>query len=319
MSGTDGSHLVILTPVLNDWKSLELLAHALASLPAHGPEVHIVVVDDGSAVQAPDSAVIALKRVGDVSVIRLRRTVGHQRAIALGLRYIADALTFDRLLVMDADGEDSPESIPLLLSTGLRHPGHIVVARRGKRSEQAAFQLGYRSYLVMFRTLVGLRLTFGNFVLLPSSAARRIASDESLGLNFAATVARSPIPKQEVVIDRAPRLDGESRMNRYGLVSHGLGAMAVFADRIFIRAVAASALLLSMSLIALAAVLYARLWTSTAVPGWATAAAGLSLLFAGQVLATSLLMTFVMLQQRLSLLPLIARFSESDVVDVRNV
>lgn len=108
-------------------------------------------------------------------------------------------------------------------------------------------------------------------------------------------------------------------MNRYALVTHGLGAMAVFADRIFIRVVAASASLLATSLLILGAVVYARLRTSAAIPGWATTAAGLSILFAGQVLATSLLTMFVMLQQRLSMLPVLARFAAADIASVRTL
>jgi polyisoprenyl-phosphate glycosyltransferase len=46
-------------------------------------------------------------------VIKLKRNVGHQRAIAIGLNYVADhhpdiACT----VVMDSDGEDTPSIYP---------------------------------------------------------------------------------------------------------------------------------------------------------------------------------------------------------------
>ncbi len=319
MKSKSQNSLAIVTPVLNDWVSLGRLADAFASMSLDIPCVDLVVVDDGSAVELPLHIVVRLRKVGDVHVLRLARTVGHQRAIAFGLRYITDTFEADRVLVMDADGEDPPEALPFLLEKADSNPDSIIVACRGRRVERTAFRVGYRFYRAAFRALVGLRLNFGNFVLLPSAAARRIATEESVWLSFAATVARSQIPKSEVLVNRAPRFDGESRMNQYGLVTHGLGAMAVFADRIFIRVVAVSVSLLAISFATLVAVLYARLWTSAAIPGWATTAAGLSLLFAGQVLATSLLTMFVMLQQRLNMLPIIARFADSDILTVRKL
>ena len=45
-------------------------------------------------------------------VLRLRRNVGHQRAIALGLTYLQVEAGCEAVIVMDADGEDRPADVP---------------------------------------------------------------------------------------------------------------------------------------------------------------------------------------------------------------
>ena len=63
-------------------------------------------MDDGSVRQPVDPASIA--RAGlDGVVIKLKRNVGHQRAIAIGLSYVAENHgDAEPVVVMDSDGED---------------------------------------------------------------------------------------------------------------------------------------------------------------------------------------------------------------------
>ena len=70
----------IVVPVYNDWSSLEQLARAIAGLA--GPRPWLIVVDDGSSEPGPDlDALAALGLTGEI--LRLRRNLGHQQAIAV--------------------------------------------------------------------------------------------------------------------------------------------------------------------------------------------------------------------------------------------
>lgn len=311
--------VLLLMPVLDDWESLgQVVAGVMDRLPDM-TSLRILAVDDGSRT-SPDAEVRAtLARTDGASILRLARTVGHQRAIATGLRVAAARSDVDRVIVMDSDGEDTPEgAVALLLAAGLE-PESIIVASRGRRREARSFRIGYRLYRATFRALTGLRLDFGNFCLLPHESARRIAAEETVWSHFAATIARSRLPKQQVVIDRGHRVVGASRMNLYALAAHGLGAMAVFADRVFLRITAASAAIALTATVALSAVAAIRFGTDAAVPGWATTAAGISLLVALQTLTMAVLMTFVMLQQRTGVLPLVARAADDDILEVEDL
>ena len=75
------------------------------------------------------------KAIARVDVLRLRRNVGHQRAIAIGLAFIHAHRPCRAVVVMDADGEDRPSDVPRLLAR-LDAAGDpaIVFAERTRRS-----------------------------------------------------------------------------------------------------------------------------------------------------------------------------------------
>ena len=86
--------IVILIPVFNDWASLaELLPRLDQELSRSGVGADFLIVDDGSLLDADglDDAG-PFQRDRRIDVLRLRRNLGHQRAIAVGLAYIEDCL-----------------------------------------------------------------------------------------------------------------------------------------------------------------------------------------------------------------------------------
>src|SRR6478735_4202399 len=103
----DGS-VVILIPLFNDWASFTQLVDRLdVVLGEHGLRADVLIVDDGSTVDPSPEGVVrrGLDAVRRVDVLRLRRNLGHQRAIAVGLAYIEHGLACDAVVVMDGDGE----------------------------------------------------------------------------------------------------------------------------------------------------------------------------------------------------------------------
>lgn len=72
-------------------------------------------------------------------VLRLRRNVGHQKAIAIGLGYVEENLPdAQRVVVMDSDGEDLPEIIATLLEAVRDENVDVAVARRRSRWKHCA-------------------------------------------------------------------------------------------------------------------------------------------------------------------------------------
>lgn len=109
------SPLVIVIPVFEDVEASSRLLQELARYQGTG--AYIVAVDDGSVRQPLDPAVISGAGLEGV-VIKLRRNVGHQRAIAIGLSYVVEHFGDTHyVVVMDSDGEDTPESISELVDS----------------------------------------------------------------------------------------------------------------------------------------------------------------------------------------------------------
>ena len=81
---------VVLIPAFNDWKVLERLLPLLdRALGARGQRASVVVVDDGSTEPRPQSfGSGTFTALLGIRVLSLRRNLGHQRAIAIGLAYL---------------------------------------------------------------------------------------------------------------------------------------------------------------------------------------------------------------------------------------
>ena len=154
--------IAIVTPVFEDREaSTRLFVELRAAL---GPDVFIVAVDDGSIRQPVQPDAISAAGLRGV-VLRLKRNVGHQRAIATGIAYVADHLPDSVCVVMDSDGEDLPSTIPALLAR-LDDPNiDVAVAQRKSRVETWRFKAFYEVYKFIFTFLTGRTISFGGRVM----------------------------------------------------------------------------------------------------------------------------------------------------------
>lgn len=302
--------LVVLMPVYNDWTSAGLLLRKIdeAVKPHPGWKTRIVVVDDGSTEDAaPLSPAAPLQAVGSVEILRLRRNLGHQRAIAVGLTWVQQERPCDAVVVMDADGEDRPEGIPALVDRWKSEAGKpVVFAGRARRLENFVFRALYRVYQLLHFLLVGAGVRVGNFSLVPYAQLSRLVVVSELWNHYAAAVFKARLPRAVVPLDRGRRLAGRSSMNFVALVTHGLSAISVFSETVAVRLLVASGILGAVFLGLLGAVVGVRLATDLAIPGWATFAGGLLLLLLAQVLTVSFTAVLFLLTSRnsLSFLPL---------------
>jgi len=289
----------ILTPVLNDWASLQHLLTVLADLRPQLGRLEVIVVDDCSTLPEDAAAIGGLaERLGEVEIIRLACNMGHQRAIAIGLVEVARRRQIDVLVVMDADGEDRPEDIHRLLTAHQDDPEAIIVAGRANRSEGAAFRLFYAAYKATFRLCAGVSIDFGNFCLIPSSQLGRLVARPELWNHLAGTIIRSRAVVRRVPTDRGRRYAGTSHMNIVSLVAHGLSAISVFSTETFVRFLVLSAALVAAILGVIGVAVGVRLFTDLAIPGWATTIVGIALVMLLQICTMMLALTFVMLANR---------------------
>lgn len=274
----------------------------------------LLAVNDDSAV-APDTSALQ----GPCEILHLTCNLGHQRAIAVALAYLADKGDFDAVIVMDADGEDRPDDLRQLIAEAGQFPDAIVVARRDKRSEGSAFRLGYLLYRLMFRVFTGKNLPFGNFCLMPKHAVQRLVYQESIWNHLAATILRSRFSIVMLGTARGQRYAGRSTMNPGSLVLLGLSAVSVYSDIALMRTLFAS---FGLSLVALAGILattFIRLFTELAVPGWASNVVGSMSIILVQCLVVSVFLLFIVLANRSQRGFVAARHYKDYVLDLEPV
>lgn len=263
---------IIVTPVFEDTEASSRLFKELRS--ALGMHCYIVAVDDGSVREPVSQAAIEAAGLPGV-VIRLKRNVGHQRAIAIGLSYVARELSgYQAVVVMDSDGEDLPSSIPALLASLNKPSVDIVVARRGTRVETLRFRAFYQVYKAVFSTLAGRDISFGNFMAMTPSAVRRMVAMQELWLHVAASVLTSRLRIEHCLLDRGPRYAGQSKMNFVGLALHGFRALMVFAEDVLVRVGIVCAGIAVLSVVGSVVAIGLKL-AHFATPGWFSVALGI--------------------------------------------
>jgi glycosyltransferase involved in cell wall biosynthesis len=314
--------VVILLPVYNDWQAAALLIRALdKALPARLSESHILVVDDGSTlVPERDWVTGPLTSLTSVSILPLRRNLGHQRAIAIGLVYVHENLPCDALLVMDADGEDRPSDVGTLLKAFAADQGqNIIFAARTKRIESVTFRFFYRVYRGLHLLLTGTPVRVGNFSVIPPSALSRLMVVSELWNHYAAAVFRARIPNRSIPMPRGTRLAGKSRMNFVSLLVHGLSAISVFSDVVSARLLAFTAGAMLVTAVAIGTVVGIRLTTDLAIPGWASYTVGILLIILAQAVMIALVLVFTIISNRANMSFLPSRDARYFMGDVYNV
>jgi len=228
----------IIIPAYEDSVSCARLLTELAA--RFGGRLRVVAVDDGSIRDRLEPGHVHEAGLAG-AVLHLRRNVGHQRALTIGLGYALDTACPDELFVlMDGDGEDRPETVDDLLRLFGAGGVDVVVAWRRTRLEGVLFRALYRAYRSLFSLLTGQRIKFGNFMVMNQTAARRLVSMRELPTHIAAAVLASKLRVGACAIDRGLRYAGRSRMRFVDLVLHGFRAMTVFSDTVLARVSLAS-------------------------------------------------------------------------------
>jgi glycosyltransferase involved in cell wall biosynthesis len=303
-------HIVIIMPVYEDWDAALILCRNIDVVLREQNSLHasVLLIDDGSTLTTYQRGLpFRPEAIDQVSVLTLRRNLGHQRAIAVGFAYIQQHWKGDAVVVMDADGEDRPEDIPRLLEA-MRDAGRptAVFAERGRRLESLTFRLMYRCYSLLHRVFTGRDIRFGNFSVLPWSYLDSLVVCPELWNHYSATFLKSRLPYIRVRCDRGRRLAGESRMNFVSLVIHGMSALFANQEVVGTRLLLMAVFTALTFMLLLAAVVGIKLLTQVAIPGWAAIALGGLFVLGGQFLVGCFMLVFsvMMTRSHLGFLPI---------------
>ena len=263
---------------------LERVGSLLDGLPG-GPH-ELVIVDDGSS----DDTLAILERASirddRILVVALARNFGHQPALTAAL----DHITGDVAVVMDADLQDAPEVVPIMLQH-YREGYDVVYAQRASRPEgpllRACYFLFYRILAALAE--VQLPLDSGDFALLSRRVVlhlRRMPEHHRYlrGLRTWVGFRQLGLP-----VSRQPRASGSSKYGLLRLVklaTDGLFAFSTIPLRVA-SAIGGTAIV-ACSLFAVYAI-YAKLVLDQSPKGFTalfvaiTFLAGVQLLFLGVI------------------------------------
>ncbi|MBZ5612168.1 MAG: glycosyltransferase [Acidobacteriia bacterium] len=302
LPGSD--RVVVLIPLFNDWEAADLLLGELdRAFAQSGISAEVLFVDDGSTESMPAGfsrgRFTALRAI---DILQLRRNLGHQRAIAVGLVYVYEKRPCRAVVVMDSDGEDQPADIPRLMerfqAEGQRS---IVFAARSKRLERFPFRILYHLYRFIHRALTGDPVRVGNFSVVPFESLAKLVVIPEIWNHYAAAVIRSRMRFCSIPIARGRRVAGKSKMNFIGLLLHGLSAFFVYGDIVGARLLIGIALALILEVALIAVWIGVRVTASPSILSVAAYLAGLLGIVLLQAIPIALILVFSVIGSRVNI------------------
>jgi polyisoprenyl-phosphate glycosyltransferase len=258
-------HLAIVTPCYNEDKSIITFLKKLESnLLQLEKSFSIIVVDDCSNDDTPAilSSFNFSSSLLTIHVLRLKFNVGHQSAIFQGLLY-AKEIKAQRVIVMDSDGEDNPEAIPILLKAG---EANIIEVKRGKRKESLLFRVLYKIYKLLFLLITAKKLDYGNFCLIDQNILERATFTSFI--HFPAYLLKQKASRKSIEFDRDRRISGESKMGHQGLLIHAFKSFIEFAESFLMMFLKLFAIVIICAVLLIFDTLYKKYIIHTAILGW---------------------------------------------------
>ena len=229
---------IILIPLYNDWKSVSVLLKKIdLQINSWDAEVSVIIVNDASTEERSglDSN---YKKITSVKILNMKENRVHQRCIAAGLKYIYKNEDFDRVIIMDADGEDRPEELSDFFKKAQENPSMTITGNRYKRSEGFVFRALYEMHKLLTLIFTGKLIKFGNFSCLPKDHVKQLIQKPYLWNSYSSSVVRTIDDRTFIPSIRGLRYVLPSQMNFTALVFHSLAIISVFRNAVIIRSIA---------------------------------------------------------------------------------
>lgn len=217
-------HLLLL-PVYNDWKSLNRLLTNINKNQKNNKISNILIVDDFSS-KKPILKIKNLYKIKKITILRLSRNVGSQKAIYAGLSYLKKIRREFYVTIMDSDGEDNPIHINKMLKIAERKKNFIIVSCRKDRQENYLIKFLYKIHLLLTFLLVGKWINFGNFSTFHSNNLKKLLSNRAAFHAYSSAVIKNNKIIRTYSV-RAKRYYEKSKVSFFFLIKHSLKIIGV--------------------------------------------------------------------------------------------
>ena len=222
------NNFIILTPTFNDWKSLsKLLFEIDKNIAGLKGNFRTLVINDASTLK-PKINLKNVKHLRKIKIITLKKNLGSQKSICLGLKYLKKKKTKAIITIIDSDGEDDPKKIKKLINLAKKNPNSIITANRLKRTENIFFKFLYKLHLLITFLLTGKYIDFGNYCSFNSSNLKKLLLNANLWLACSAGITKNCNSLKSYYIGRKKRYFDSSKAKFSFLFEHSLNIISVF-------------------------------------------------------------------------------------------
>lgn len=248
-------------------RQLSALTSALRRSGQISDHSKIYYVDDGSR-DGTWALIVALSEADETVVgIRLSRNYGHQSALLAGLF----SATGDAVITVDADLQDDISVIPEMIERYCS--GHEIVfgVRRGRSTDTVFKRNSALLYYGLLRKLgVGIIPNHADYRLMGRKAITALQEYTEVNLFLRGIVPLIGFNSICVYYDRKERLAGQSKYDLPKMFRLALDGITSF-SAVPLRFVSVMGMIVFLISLGMAGwVLWIRIFTSHAVPGWAS-------------------------------------------------
>lgn len=291
------ARLAIVVPCYNEEDVLPETVSQLVALLEHmeqeqliDPGSHVCFVDDGSSDQT--WALIKECAIKNIRIkgIKLARNRGHQFALLAGL----ETAEGDVLVSIDADLQDDITVIKAMVEQ--YHQGNdVVYGVRKLRSHDTAFKrITAEGYYYLLRKMgVNIVYNHADFRLMSRRAIEALKRYEEVNLFLRGVIPTIGFPSTIVEYDRAARFAGESKYPLRRMLSLAVDGITSFSS-LPLRFIAGMGMMIFLLSVMLSCwVVFTKLFTDNAIPGWASSVLPMYLLGGIQLLSIGVLGEYV--------------------------
>ena len=225
---------IIVVPVYNDWKSLNKLLLKLDKYLGRGKGIknEILVINDNSSKKV-NIKKRKFKSIKKIKTIFLKKNLGSQKAIAVGLSYLKTIKENFFVTVMDSDGEDDPLQVRKMLNVAIKNPNHVITSNRKQREEPLIIIALYKLHLLLTFLFTWKWISFGNFSTFNKKNLNKILSNNSSWYAHSSAILKN-CSIIRLYSKRQKRYFDKSNLRMLSLIEHSLRVNAVFYEKIFL-------------------------------------------------------------------------------------
>ena len=281
----------VVAPIHNEAETITELYRRLTDALTELGDYEILLVDDGSTDGSWEQMLALAPGDSHVRLLRLSRNFGHQAALTAGL----DAARGEAVVLIDADLQDPPEVISILVEKW-REGFDVVYGLRTSRQGETRFKrwtasVFYRLLRVMTR--VEIPADAGDFRLLSRRAVDALARMPERARFLRGMTSWLGFEQVGVRYERDPRYAGETKYPVRRMVGFALDAVTSFSTTPIRIVTGLGFLLVLFCAGVLSWVVYVKIFTSTAVPGWTSVLVVVLLLGGMQLVALGIIGQYV--------------------------
>lgn len=272
----------VVVPVYNEENVLpEMYARLHSVMENLGQPYEIIFVNDGSSDKTFSILNELCEHDRNIRVIDFAKNFGHQTAITAGMDY-SDG---EAIIVIDADLQDPPEVIPLMIERW--HEGYdVVYGKREERKGETFFKklsasLFYR--LMRKMTDVDIPVDTGDFRLIDRKVCNALKTIKERNRYIRGIISWLGFRQVGVEFCREKRFAGETKYPFKKMLKFAFDAITSFSFKPLKLSSYLGMLLSFCSFLYLLFVVYQKLFTDRTVTGWASSMV-VNLFFNGIVL-----------------------------------